>query len=195
MTAENPATSIKSDYLLDNAWQHARERLALLEAGQDPGTIRYLEMVRVGPGWNCLEVGGGGGSIAEWLCHRVGPTGHVVATDIDTRFLDALDYANLEVRRHNIARDELAQDAFDLVHTRAVLSHLVERDTALTRIVAALKPGGWLLVEEPDLASMLPDPGMDAVAARVFNDMKTALMEVLAARGVDARYGRLLSVN
>lgn len=120
----NSSTPIKSEYALDNDWSEARQRLRLLEAGADSSTIRHLEVLGVAPGWRCLEVGGGGGSIAEWLCQRTGPEGHVVATDFNTRFLDALDLPNLEIRQHNIATDPLEEAAFDLVHTRAVLMHI-----------------------------------------------------------------------
>ena len=40
-----------------------RERLDALEAAIDPTSRRHLEALGVGPGWTCLEVGGGGGSI------------------------------------------------------------------------------------------------------------------------------------
>src|SRR5258708_22948748 len=103
-------------YAYDNAWHTERRRLALLEAELDPGTIQQLAARGVGPGWHCLEIGAGGGSIASWLTQRVGPTGHVLATDINTRFLDALDLPNLEVRLHNIVTDELPVNSFDLVH-------------------------------------------------------------------------------
>ncbi|MGH7821633.1 MAG: hypothetical protein ACREQ9_17860, partial [Candidatus Binatia bacterium] len=36
---------------------------------------------------------------------------------------------------------------------RALLIHLREPKRALERMVAALRPGGWLLVEEPDIGS------------------------------------------
>jgi hypothetical protein len=78
-------------YLLPNAWHQARERLALLERVLDPGTTRHLDELGVAAGWECLEFGAGGGSIAAWLCARVGSTGRVVATDLDTRFLEALE--------------------------------------------------------------------------------------------------------
>ncbi len=141
MTSQNVQDAIKSEYSHDNTWVLARERLALLEARADPGTIRHLEALGVGDGWRCLEIGGGGGSITAWLCRRVGPAGRVVATDINTRFLEALDFRNLEVRVHNIVADDLEQGAFDLVHARTVLMHLRQRPTALERMVSALKPG------------------------------------------------------
>jgi ubiquinone/menaquinone biosynthesis C-methylase UbiE len=37
----------------------------------------------VRPGWRCLELGCGNGSIAQALAERVAPAGHVVASDID----------------------------------------------------------------------------------------------------------------
>ena len=49
------------------------------------------------PGWRCLEIGAGRGSMATWLAERVGPAGQVVATDIDTRYLERLDLPNLHV--------------------------------------------------------------------------------------------------
>ena len=65
----------------------------------------------VGPGWRCLEVGAGAGSIAGWLADRVGPSGQVIATDLDTRFLEQQARPNLEVRRHDVVRDPLETDA------------------------------------------------------------------------------------
>src|SRR3712207_2281029 len=111
-------------YVFDNAWQQARDRLAGLEQAFDPGTIRHLAARGVGPGWHCLEVGAGGGSIADWLCRQVGSSGRVVATDLDTRFLEALAYPQLESRRHDIVTDELEEGAFDLIHVRLLLHHL-----------------------------------------------------------------------
>ena len=77
-------------YRFDHAWREERARLARIEQALDPWTIRSIEATEPRPGWRCLEVGGGGGSIAEWLTGRVGPTGHVVATDLETKSLDAI---------------------------------------------------------------------------------------------------------
>lgn len=83
---------IPEEYLFDNDWKMARERLAAFERDRDYATIRCLEAISVAAGWHCLETGGGGGSIAAWLCERVGSMGSVLATDRNTRFLAALDY-------------------------------------------------------------------------------------------------------
>jgi SAM-dependent methyltransferase len=141
-------------------------------------------------GWHCLEVGAGGGSVAVWLCERVGSSGHVLATDLDTRFLEGLDYSNLEVRRHDIVSDALPEGAFDLVHARMVLMHLTARERALHNMVGALKPGGWLLVEQIDSVTFLPDPGVEG--ASLFSRGTNALNKVQTGAGVDENFGRRL---
>jgi SAM-dependent methyltransferase len=180
----------KAKYVLDNAAEQTSARFAALPSLYDPGTIRHLEQLGVGAGWRCLEIGGGGGSIAAWLCDRVGPTGQVLATDVDTRFLERLRRPNLEVRRHDIASDPLPHRAFNLVHLRLVLMHLPQRDRVLERLAGALRPGGWLLAEEFDSLSMPPDPGVNPAETLLESDL--AMREVLASRGVDLRYGRFL---
>jgi ubiquinone/menaquinone biosynthesis C-methylase UbiE len=74
-----------SGYVLDNAKEQAGERFASLESCLDVLTTRQLSEIGVAAGWSCLEVGGGGGSIARWLGDRVGPAGQVVVTDINPR--------------------------------------------------------------------------------------------------------------
>src|SRR5262245_1930125 len=124
---------------------NAATRFATLSAVFDRATRRYLLDRGLAAGWHCLEVGGGAGSIAHWLSEHVGAAGRVLVTDIDTRFLEALKSPNLEVLRHDVTRDPLPDGAFDLVHTRMVLIHLPLRHEVLQRLVAALKPGGWLV--------------------------------------------------
>src|SRR5215475_14767528 len=102
--------------------QPEEERLGLLEQLFDPISQRRRDLVQ--PGWRCLEIGAGRGSMAVWLAQQVGPTGQVVATDIDLRYLDRLKLPNLEVVRHNILEDSLdvlAPGSFDLVCCRLVL--------------------------------------------------------------------------
>ena len=50
--------------------------------------------------------------------------GRVVATDLDTRFLDALHESNLDVLRHDVRTDDLPEETFDLIHARLLLEHL-----------------------------------------------------------------------
>lgn len=135
-------------------------------------------------------MGAGGGSIARWLSEQVGPTGYVLATDLNTDYLERIRAPNLEVLRHNIVTDPLPEGAFDLAHTRLVLVHVPERHEVLQRLIAALKPGGWLVTEEFDALSMLPDASVNP--AETETPLVLAIQEVLAAHGADTRYGRLV---
>ncbi len=182
----------KYEYPLDNEWKAARERLTQLETVWDPWTIRNLGKVGVTEGWNCLEIAGGGGSIADWLCRRVGPRGRVVATDLQPHFLNAINASNLEVRRHDILSDPIPQEAFDLVHARAMLTFLPQPAKAVAKMSAALKPGGWLVLEEPDYVSAVPDPSMPPAAAALSNKGWNALLSHLRSRGYDTEFGRHL---
>jgi SAM-dependent methyltransferase len=178
----------ETGYALENTAAHADDRFIALSALFDAGTIRHLEDCGVSTRWHCLEVGGGGGSIAAWLSQRVGSRGRVVVTDINTRFLETLDQPNLEVRHHNIVTDALPEASFDLVHARLVLMHLPEREAVLTRLVAALKPGGWLVDEEFDALALRADP--ELISSEELLKSVTAFHRVLTQRGVDLRFGR-----
>jgi SAM-dependent methyltransferase len=151
-------------FAADAEHQEELTRRRIGEAECDPSTIRYLVGLGVEDGWRCLEVGAGAGSIARWLSERVGPKGSVVAADIDTRFLEDLDQANVEVRRLDITQDELEADTYDLVHCRWLLMHLDEPAAVLRRMISALRPGGWLLVEEADGRSMAAIDGAHPLA-------------------------------
>lgn len=134
-------------YLFDQEWDHERGRLAGLSALFDATTTRHLAAAGVTTGWRCLEVGAGAGSVARWLGEAVGPTGRVLATDLDTRFLADLG-PPVEVLRHDVAADPIEERAFDLVHARAVIEHLSDRAAVVSRLARALRPGGVLVLED-----------------------------------------------
>jgi len=131
-----------SNYVFANAWEGERKRLDALANIWHANTRRNLETFGPLAGLSVLEVGAGHGSVARWLCDAVGPNGRVVATDIDTRFIDAIESPNFEARRHDIAQDVLEAAAYDVVHCRLVLEHLPASDVALANMAGALKPGG-----------------------------------------------------
>jgi SAM-dependent methyltransferase len=141
-----------------------------------------------------LEVGGGGGSIAEWLARRGGEAGHVLVTDIDPRYLASLEaqgLQNVTIQVHDVERDPLPTEAFDLIHERLVLSLLPSAEQTLRKLVAALKPGGWLLVEDYDHRfSERTFPRVDPVAADVFRKAAELVVELLALHGSPRDWAR-----
>ena len=180
-----------SEYIYDTSLEDEHTRLHALEAVLDPGSIRVLDTIGIESSWRCLEVGGGGGSIAGWLSDRAA---HVVATDLDTRFLKKIRAANLEVRTHNIVTDPLETDSFDLIHSRDVLEHIPEREVALDKMVAALKPGGWLVAEDVDFTEALRVECFGEVdeLGRLEGRSWAASTAGMRKRGVEPEYGRRL---
>jgi SAM-dependent methyltransferase len=148
-----------SEYRLPHALTGERERLALMSALLEPLERAHFMRLGVRPGWRCLELGSGNGSVARILAELVGPTGHVVASDIDIDYLADLKAPNLETRRIDILKDPLDDDACDLVVARALLHHVPVARTAVERMVRATKRGGVVLSIEPDmLPCMVAEP-------------------------------------
>jgi SAM-dependent methyltransferase len=171
-----------SEYLLTNAHDETVSRFDALAEAFDASTIEHLSRVGVAPGWRCLELGAGGGSIASWLATQVGPDGRVLATDIDISRVQPDARPQLEVRRHDLVSEELPLGPWELIHERLVLQHVPAREQVLDRIVAALAPGGWVVLEDFDTAEVRttdrdgPDHDLIARVALAFN-------RLLAARG------------
>jgi tRNA A58 N-methylase Trm61 len=88
-----------SQYILPHDLTGEKQRLRLMSELLDPLDRSCIERLGLQAGWRCLEVGCGNGSISEWLASRVGPSGHVVASDIDLRYIAGLAATNLEVRK------------------------------------------------------------------------------------------------
>jgi SAM-dependent methyltransferase len=180
-------------YLLDNRRHEAGRRFDALAELFDPWTLDHLDRLGVTAGWRCWEVGAGGLSVPTALAERVGLTGQVLATDIDTSWLTGLTAAPVEVRRHDVARDEPPAGGFDLVHARLVLVHLPDRAEALRRMAAAVRPGGWLVVEDADPALQpLACPHERGRAEELANRIRRGFRALLAQRGADLSFGRSL---
>ncbi|MEZ5167402.1 MAG: TIGR03619 family F420-dependent LLM class oxidoreductase [Acidimicrobiales bacterium] len=69
---------------------------------------------------------------------------------------------NVIVRQGDVEDIRLPGEHFDIVHARAVLQHVPARDAVLDTLIAALKPGGWLVVEDGQFTGFadqdLPEP-------------------------------------
>jgi SAM-dependent methyltransferase len=122
---------------------------------------------------------------------RVGSAGYVLATDIDTRWLDTGDLSQVEKRDHNIVSDELPSASFELIHARLVLVWLPEREAVMERLIESLRPGGWLVIENFD--GIIPQH-IDAVSEdeKTYARVGKAFTEAIRSRGGDNTYSRTL---
>ena len=133
--------------------QRELERLRVIEQVFDPASRKRLLDSGLQSGWYCLEVGPGAGSMMNWMGEVVSSRGRVVAVDLDPKFLREVNRPNVSVVRADIRTAQLPQQSFDVVHARYVLIHLPDYEVALTKMLDCLKPGGWLVLEEPDFSA------------------------------------------
>jgi len=179
-------------YLLSNHQAQAGRRFEALSELFDPVTFRHLEAVGLAAGWACWEVGAGGASVPAWLAEQVGPTGRVLATDIDTTWMPASG-AGFDVLRHDVGTEQPPADDFDLVHARLLLTHVPERNAALASMVRALRPGGWLVIEDADPALQpLICPDESGPEQHLANRLRQGFRVLMADRGADLAFGRTL---
>ena len=109
-----------TDYVLAHHGDDAeRQRLALLHEFHGGLTLTQLEAAAVRPDWHCLEVGAGTGALTSWLAERLGPTGHVLAMDLETHWLEPLQSEIVEIRPsasgRRTPRQALSAPAFSTV--------------------------------------------------------------------------------
>ncbi len=176
-------------YLYDNTQTSALDRLHGLESIEDAASIARLEQLTDLQGCQCLEIGAGAGSIALWLAGKVGPSGSVVATDIEPIHLEQDLYT---VWAHDIELDELPAGAFDLVHLRHLLIHLQDPAAVLDKIYASLKPAGLMVVEESDLNTWVADEQTPAELKDRFRAGVKAIFSVYRKRQMAIELGSSL---
>lgn len=180
------------DYLLAQqpSPELERLRLRLLQAVQDPLTRGQLDAIGVGAGWRCLDAGAGAGSVTRMLADRVGPTGRVLAVDLETTLLERRASDRVEVRRLDLLADPLPQDAFDLVHARMLLMHLPGRLEVLRKLAAAAQPGGWVAALDPDFSTVSMAPSEPA-----WERTWSVFCDAVIAGGWDYTYGARLAAD
>ncbi|NJN87130.1 MAG: methyltransferase domain-containing protein [Leptolyngbyaceae cyanobacterium SL_7_1] len=164
-----------------------RDRLQTIERVFDPASRRRIATTGITNQWRCLEVGAGAGSIAQWMAEQVGEHGKVVAIDVNTRFLTAVNAPNLEVHEADI-RTFTSPEPFDLIHARYVLIHNADFRVALTNMLTLLKPGGWLVLEEPDFSAARAIVGEVEICAAV-DRVNQSILQLFADRAMDGALG------
>jgi SAM-dependent methyltransferase len=176
-----------SEYVLSHDLIGEGKRLALMSELLDPMHRRHIEALNVvKPGARTLEVGCGNGSISAWLAERVSPGGEAVAVDLDLSLIE-VRAPNLELRQGDIVAGPVERGSFDLVTARAVLHHVADAQAAITNLVASLRPGGAVLLIEPDF---LPVSVAEPPDVRAFWQ---GWLEWARECGVDYQIGRALA--
>ncbi|MGA2322052.1 MAG: methyltransferase domain-containing protein [Solirubrobacteraceae bacterium] len=174
------------DYVLDHHQEGERERLRLMSRLLDPMHRRHIEELGIGPGMRTLEVGAGNGSMSAWLAERIAPGGQAIALDLDLSLIDARA-PSLELRQGDILDGPIEPSGFDLVTARAMLHHVADAQAAVANLLASVRPGGAILLVEPDF---LPVSVAEPPEVRAFWD---GWLSWSRAQGIDYTIGRRLA--
>lgn len=175
------------EYILGHHLKGEGRRLALMSELLDPMHRRHLQSLDViKSGARTLEVGCGNGSISAWLAGQIAPDGRAIAVDLDLSLAD-VHLPNLEFRRGDIMAGPVTPGGFDLVTGRAVLHHVGDAERAIANLVASLRPGGAILLIEPDF---LPVTIAEPPEVHAFWSSWLAWSR---DRGIDYQIGRTLA--
>ncbi|WP_329315791.1 class I SAM-dependent methyltransferase [Streptomyces sp. NBC_01278] len=135
------------------------DRIDLGALTYDDMTMDRLRALGAGPGWNCLDVGAGTGTVARRLIEEAG-VASVLAVDRDTRFLGAHSLPGLDVLEADVSAPGFDPGRrFQLVHARFVLMHLRSWRSLITALGGLLAEGGVLVLSDAiDLTTRTAPP-------------------------------------
>jgi len=170
------------------------ERLRRQALELEPEAAALVDRVDRPVGSSAIDLGCGPAGVLSLLAERVGPSGRVVGLDRDPAHVELArafarerGLANVEVVEGDAADTRLPAASFDLVHARTLLINLPDPAAVVAEMVRLVKPGGHVLVHEPDLAVRIcfpPHPAWDRL---------TELFLTVAGRdGADLFVGRRL---
>lgn len=168
------------------------ERLQLQSRVWEASGRRLLGEVGDGRGARALDVGCGVLGWLRLLSEWVGPDGEVVGTDIDDAMLEAAGQfaaaeglGNVVLTNDDLFATKLEPSSFDLVHARFEIAPLGRGEEQLSTYLRLVRPGGTVVLEDPDFASWHFNPPAPAL-----EELGAHCLEVFRRAGIDPDSGR-----
>lgn len=184
-----PATPPAGAYTFDSASEEGARQVQHLGHILDGHSISVLDKLDLPAGSHCLDLGAGAGTISAWLADKVGPGGHVTAIDHQTLHIPA--HERITAVAGDINTLDLGESLYHLVHARLLFMHLRDPEAVLARAVAALKPGGFLVISDWDtthLNEMIVQAPPEV--AEAFLAFQHALINLGVSNGMDPGWAR-----
>ena len=141
------------------------ERLRLQSRVWEPAGRAFLATLPRGSGRTALDLGCGAMGWLRILSEWAGPGGSVVGSDTDDKllaaaqsFIDAEALGNVKLLKDDLFASQLSPGSWDLVHARFLLAPLGRAEEQICIYRRLVKPGGWIVIEEPDAGSWRVSP-------------------------------------
>jgi ubiquinone/menaquinone biosynthesis C-methylase UbiE len=188
---ENNERKNKDEYYVLETGRAGEKRLKLLHEVYGAGTERLLAEIGLKPGMKVVDFGCGPGIVTRFIARHIGPQGMVLGADLMPEQLivarqEALTQGlgNIRFVEVDVYSPGLKHESFDMVYCRSVLSHLQHPEKALEEMSALVKPGGALVCEDVDMASIYSDP-----STKEYKKMVLLLQALGKNRKADYRAG------
>ena len=148
-----------------------------------------LDRLGLREGWRCVDVGAGGGDVSVALAQLVGQDGRVYAVDRDPAARDLVAEAAAEATQvvaiTQAAEELLLPEPVDLAFCRFLLMHVVDPRFVLERLGAAVRPGGWVVAQEPVTSAGRVGGSPLSMPSALHPDVGAELPALARAAGLD----------
>jgi SAM-dependent methyltransferase len=162
------------------------QRARLVAEAFDEKSREHLLKAGLSKGMDCLVAGPGTLALAVWMHELVGADGSVMLAGRESE--PAGEALSIRFFLEDIMQMP-TEEGFDLIHLRELLIHRKKAKELIKKLHGLLKPGGKLLIEEPDytLAKWI-----DATDKEACKRVNSAICVMFESRGLKAYYGSIV---
>lgn len=143
--------------------------------------------------FRCVDVGAGGGDVSVALAELCGPKGRVYAVDIDpirrNQIAERASAFSQVISITQAAEELTLPETVDLAFARFLLLAVPEPELVITKMIKAVKPGGWLIIQEPITSAgrVGSHPMSMDLEGIIDPDIGTRIIELISAAGAEIR--------
>ena len=157
----------------------------------DPLTERLFREAGLRPGMRVLDLGSGGGHVAQLAARLVGPEGSVLGIERDPQAVTSAQerlreagVANVQIQAGDVQTLDGVTGEFDAVVGRLILMYVPDPAEALRRAAARLRAGGVVALHEGDMTYDWACP-----STPLWEQVRGWFHQTLERAGVEPRMG------